>query len=480
MDGTMMNRRKDAQEVPFPLVGGNGFGRYPIISSEQTFNMIESDGWLVDYAGYAQVASYSANGKGRGNFRSTQFNFMLTVINNIVYIVNTNLTYNQIGQLDTFIGDVFIAEDRQGHIGICDKNSIWIYTPSTGTFAKATVDGTNPLDFIPGYIAFHNGRFISVDLNSAQWRLSDPKNNNSEFPNSTQFVGNFSGGGSAVAVVPIPSTENNIFVMGLYNTELWTDQGLQGFPYVRNAAFGIDYGTVNAATVDYLDNMVCWVAQNTKSGPFVVMSNGGPANPISTDGIDFNLSKLTNPSDSIGFMFRQDGHIFYQFTFPTDNLSYVYDFKTNQFSTLTDANMNYHPAKHVAFFNNTYYFVSLNDSNLYELSTAYSSLDGDEMPRIRINKTFRLGNAYPFVADEISFFVESGESDDIPRLDFSVSEDGGVTFSNFDNLQLNSLGNRQYAAIYNNLGRANQLTIQIRYYGLGRAVLGNGTLVYHI
>ena len=39
-------------EVPLGMVGGNTYGRYNKISSAQTWNMMISDGFLVDYAGF--------------------------------------------------------------------------------------------------------------------------------------------------------------------------------------------------------------------------------------------------------------------------------------------------------------------------------------------------------------------------------------------------------------------------------------------
>ena len=59
---------------------------------------------------------------------------------------------------------------------------------------------------------------------------------------------------------------------------------------------------------------------------------------ITTDGIDYVLSQLTNPSDSQGFIFRQDGHLIYHINFYTDNLSLFYDFNNKKFFHASDHN----------------------------------------------------------------------------------------------------------------------------------------------
>jgi len=58
-------RQESIQEVPLKIVGGNHFGRYPKISVEQTFNMIISDGALVEYAGYKNIKNLNPNQTGR-------------------------------------------------------------------------------------------------------------------------------------------------------------------------------------------------------------------------------------------------------------------------------------------------------------------------------------------------------------------------------------------------------------------------------
>lgn len=418
-----------AKDIPLRIVGSSVFGRYPKISVEQTFNMIMSDGWLVDYAGYKNVTAQNTttrlpsplngNGVGRGIFHSTIINKIIAVVYNTVYLIDENINVTPIFTLNTFAGDVFIAEDTQGHIAVCDKVNIWIYNEVGGSVTLATLSG----GFTPGYVAYHNGRFVSVDLQSSQWRLSDPAQNNSVFPNTAQFVGGFQTKPDIpVAVVPFPGKSNLILVMGKNLGEFWTDQGLALFPYQKSTGINIDYGCLNADTIAVSNDSICWLAGNEKSGPFIAVTNSGVPEKISTDGIDFRLGALTTPTDSHGFFFRQDGHLLYQLTFPTDNFSLVYDFNTQKFFTLTDESMNYHIAKRAVYFNETYYFVSLNDGNLYEFDTSISNYNYgfnaqsqyivDEIPRVRIPQTLRQDDGSNFITNAIAIPFEMGYQPD--------------------------------------------------------------------
>ena len=432
----MIPRNELTKDFPLKTVGSSIFGRYPFISLEKSFNIIISDEFMVDYAGYFNVLGQNtetrrpnplnSNGVGRGEYHSTKINRVIAAVYNGIYSITDNLTFSRIGTLDTINGDVFFAEDTQGHIAICDKKDIWIYTPSTGTFVKATLNGTLPLDFTPGYIAYQNGRFLSVDLgttNGSSWRLSDPVSGNSQFPFDAQHVGQFQTKADIpLAIFPMPGKGNLILIMGSIGGEFWVDVGAALFPYQKQQSINLDYGTLNSDTIAFNKDIACWLAGNDKSGPFIAYTEGGVPQQISTDGIDFFLSQISTPTDSHGFFFKQDGHLIYQLTFPTDNASIIYDFNTQKFYNVSDENMNYHPAKNAVYFNDTYYFISLNDGNFYEfdtLSTTYNygyNSAGEyiekEIPRIRICQTEREPDGSNAIYNGIAIPFEMGTQPD--------------------------------------------------------------------
>lgn len=540
----MKPRSETFKTLPLGMVNGNTFGRYPKISVSQTFNLIESDGWLVDYAGYSLVATLLAGGVGRGIYKSAIQNVMIVVISNTVFLVNSNVSYSIIGFIGSATGDVFIAEDIQGQIAICDKTAIWIYDPTrTPAFFEATL----PLGFIPGYVAFHDGRFVAPNLqgtsqanadDNGAWQLSNPSAvpSNSVWPGGTQYVGEFQTKADfPVAVVPFPGHSNLLFVMGNIVTELWYDQGLQLFPYQRSASVNIDYGCANADTIAYLDNYLCWIGYNERAGASVMVSTGGVPERISNDGIDYVLAQLKKPQDAHGFMIRQDGHIIYQFCFPTDNVSYIYDFNTKKFFTVTDPHWNYHIAKKAVFFNGTYYFVAINDGNLYEMSSSDTTYNGQLIPRCRIMSTVREPNSLPFICNNVTFPVEQGVDSilvapsplqiypdvpapdspgvplvtedyqhtiateggtqlategplytgkfsvpplypQLPCIDMAVSRNGGYTFSSYKRTYLNPQGYQVNRFIEYNLGWSNELVLKFEFWSAGRIVVGEGTM----
>jgi hypothetical protein len=283
----------------------------------------------------------------------------------------------------------------------------------------------------------------------------------------------------AVACIRFPGRGNLLLVFGSTIAEHWYDVGAALFPYQRSQSTNLDYGCLNPATIAESENMVCWLGINEKSGPTIMYSSGGDINHLSTDGIDFKLATLTNPANSYAFMFKQYGHLFYVITFVTDGVTYAYDFKNQAFYTLSDENLSYFPAKRVAFFNDEYYFVSINDGNIYQLGSQFDNYDyGDgrvfDAPRIRILPSINFPDQSYFVSGYTGFTIEQGITNQVQRVDMSLSKDGGVNFGSVASKTLNTLGNRQNRLMYWNLGMANDLTQQFRFYGLNRFLITNG------
>lgn len=461
------------QDIPLDIVGSTVYGRYPKISVEQTWNMIISDGWLVPYAGYEKSLEIAKVGEGRGIFNSTRLGRIIACIDDGIYLIDKNLSKQKIGSLQTFSGDVIMDENDNSQIAICDKSTIYIYDWGNNTFTQQS------LDFIPGYVTFHDGRFIAPALGTNTWRLSDSVDGVTTWPSSASFVGSLqTKPDDALAVVRMPGGGSLIFVFGKVVCEPWFDVGAQLFPYQRSSSFSVDYGCLNPATIATSDNLIVWLGANEKSGPVIMYSTGGSATPIQQDGIDFKFGQIKNPEQSYGFLFKQDGHLIYQLTFSgkDDNLTFAYDFNTKKFFCLSDTNQEAHIAKRIVFFNNTYFFVSFIDGNLYEMSSKYTTFDGEEIPRIRICNTIRAPSTNPFIINSLTFPIEQGQDEEIPRVDLSISTDGGEGFGNTVGMKCNHLGYRKNRFTYWNCGYANEFIPQFRFWSQGRVVAGNGTV----
>jgi hypothetical protein len=537
------NAVQQVQEVPLKIVGGSNFGRYPKISLEQTWNFIVSDDFLVPYAGYKTALVANSDSVGRGIYSSFNGEIMIAVIGKEIIRISYNSVTNElqnngiVGLLATTQGQVYIAENNNSQICITDNAYVYVYNWRTGDF-HSNAPGVNAqiltFDYPnPGYVSFQNGRLIIACQSTQYWILSGPNDaltwptlNPSTNPN---LVGTIqTKPTTTVAAIPVPGGGNNIIVLGTNVGESWQDVGASLFPYQRGVTFNIDFGCLNASSIAKLDNMIVWLGFNEQSGPVIMYTTGSVAKRISTDGIDYVLTNLTNPENCTGFLFRQDGHIIYQFTFPDDNISYIYDFNTGLFFNVSDDKLNYHIARQVVFFNNDYYFVSLRGGDVYRFGTQYTdaiySIEGElinrELPRIRITPPLRLPSQRYFIGKSLGFTIENGQINikqklpvtsntigqilatesyvdittesgnplgvekTIPEttyvvnyseaVDLSISRDGGESFGSSWRLNMNPTGQRKSRFIWQRLGIVNDVTFQLRFSGFGRFVATDG------
>jgi hypothetical protein len=491
----MMTNRADGLQQKLDIVGSSTFGINPKILASRTFNMIQSDDWLIGYSGYKKKLTIFETGNGRGIFTSIKSNSLIVVISNRVYSIKvytetgkTSQTYSSsfIGQIDTFFGDCFIDENNTNQIAICDQKNIYIYNYISETFVMAVL----PEDFVAGYVTYQDGRFVATDSSSARWALSKEGDGLNWFwgasgePvfNTIQTKPDFARG-----ALRFPGRGNLLFVMGNSVTELWTDVGATFFPYQRSTSINFDYGCINPATIAASGEIVAWLGYNEKSGPVIMYSTGSDIKQISTDGINFKFQTLTNPFSSSAFFVKLNGHLIYQLTFydPNDNYSLIYDFNTQKFYDVTDEKMNYHIARRVAFFDNTYFFVSFNDGNLYEMDSDYSFYDyGEfedgnkkifEIPRVRVCNNFRMPDSSRYIINNITFTLEQGNDqfhleynkNYQPRIGLSISKNGGISFSSYVERPVYLSGQRRNILNWWSLGSANDFVPQFRFWGKG-------------
>lgn len=595
----MQNRSaQTAQEIPLDIVGGANFGRWPQISSENVVNMFSADGFSINFAGYQYRIPLLGN--GRGFFVSTKSGLMFAVSSSTAYKITSNLGAVPIFSLQTDSTDVFIDEDLANNVAFCDGTNIHIYNYVTEQvyIAGSDVSGSGgvitQLDFVPNYVVFHNGRFLATsarlhqasaiatgigagNLNVGQWRLSDIKQSSGQsyvvFQSNAQRQGGFQTKPDLpVGIVRLPGRQNQIIVLGSISGQQWTNYGLALFPYQLNTTFNFDFGCLNAATIATLSNITIWLGKNESSGVVIMYTTGQDIQKISTDGIDKRLENLSSPEKCYAFTYMQSGHLFYVFTFygEEDNFTLAYDFSTGKFQTLMDERFNFFIAKKIVLFNNKYYFISINDGNIYEINSGFTTYnykpsandDGiREIPRARITKTFRTPDDAPHVFNDLWFVIEQGideqntgqgnyvdtltiedagsgyteasiliegdgngayatltledgeitaveledkgvgytwavatvigdgtggslsttlkVNDYVPRVDLSVSYDGGYTWSNYDQMQMTRLGRFRSRFYYNGLGQGNEITLQFRYHCKSRFLCSDGKMSYY-
>lgn len=528
-------------QADIDLIGSSTFGLHKKISAAQTWNMYISDGWYANYPGWKKIVELNSSlgtAEGRGGLKSTRGNFILVCVGNTLWRFDTNETATLIGNISTHSGPVFMAENLSAQICIVDGLRMYIYNRLDNTLTEQTVPGS----LIPNFVDYHNTYFLvgNADTtgNGAEWfafKFLDAQNVEVAYTLALQTKSDY-----ARAVVRIPGKGNNVLVLGLSVGEIHTNiGGAQG--YQRVSTMNIDYGTVSVSTIARLKNFVFWLAVNEASVPVILMFNGGETKEVSTDGINGELEKIQYPSRSVGYLYSVGAHLFYILTFyhPSDNKSYMYDVSSDKFYNIGDWNFNIHPARMVLYLGTKTYFISLKNGSIYKTSSqilyqdeniatypneGYNFADIHPIPQERICSTFRKKGSVKGIGRRFTFTVEQGNdlayseisavdfSQNIvtevtleniisqdgeqlvtqnnavtefgesvlyaPRLDLSVSKNGGHTFSASAFRKMNFYGHRQNYVQWPMLGKFNEITFKIKFWGFGRFTCTGGLFYY--
>ncbi len=501
-----MRQTPASNQVPVNVTGSSIFGRFPKISSERTYNLYLSDEWLINTSGYERILEIFPTGEGRGIFNSIRGGFMLVVVNASVYSISTVLGTTFIGNLATANGEVFIDENLSAQICIVDGFNAYIYNYSLG-FPNLTVQVTAPL--VPNYVVYHNTFFLLGNgINSgtgASWYAYSFASPTTISTSATNTFALQTKPDYPIAVVRLPGQAANVLVFGTSVCEVFTNVGgLQN--YRRNNTINIDYGCVSVRTIATSDKYVAWLAENENNAPIILVYTGNGYQPISTDGIDHVLSNINFPAQSTAMFVRKDGHLFYQLTFynPADNLTLTYDFTTEKFFDLTDHFENYHPARNYVYFNHKTYFVSLNNGSIYEDNTDFTTYNESigsvdpllnyVIPRARITNTIRLPDTARFIANSLVLMIDQGNDPNyvglpepissvpapppayIPRVDLAISQDEGITWSNYVSRNLNPIGYRRNQLTWERMGQSNSLTFKFRFWSTSSVIVNTCTL----
>lgn len=456
-----------AEQIPINIVGSSSFGNYPKISLEKTYNMFESDGFLVPYPAYHKVIETIVGGKeGRGLFRSFRGDLMVAVVDSSVYKIDINLSAQLVGTLNTSIGEVFMDENLQQQICIVDGSSMYIYNYALNQLVRQT-GGPLGSDLIPNYVTYHNTFFVIGNGNTTgtgdRWYTYERSGATTVTKRTEMLLQTKPD--NALAIKRIPGQASNVLVFGGSVCEVHTQVGglsANGEPidYQRNNSISIDSGCLSVSTIASNDTHIAWLGVSDSNLPVIMVMSGQIADKISTDGINFFLQSVKAPEKSTAMMYSLNGHLFYHLTFlgPDDNTTLIYDFTTEKFYHLSDQNLDYHPAREMVFFNanenaildevpQNIFFISVKGGNIYQLSQQFTNIVEDinndlaagvdpnlvfEMQRVRICKPIRFPTSAPFKANQLCFTIEMG-CDDIPAVQeclvLMITEDNIRIFS---------------------------------------------------
>ena len=397
--------------------------------------------------------------------------YLIAVAGSFVYritVASGVYTSTQVGTLTTSTGYVSITDNQTTNNGltayIVDGVNRYTWVVSTNTFVTLpTTDGpwtgASVCGVVDNYIIFNepdtqnwSATSVGVATSPALYGIKD---------------------GSPDDLVSIIVDRRQVFLLGEVTTEVWTNvgstiQGIITFPFQRIPGSSVQHGCAAAFSVARVSTMFMFVAQDTRGQALIGSIEGYQFTRISTHAVEQTLMNQYI-ADAVAYTYQLEGHEMYVVTFPSIDLTWVYDASTKiwhkwlSWDNLTGYHR--HRSNCGAFFNNVYLVGDYENGKIYQLDNAVYTENGNTIRRLRRapHLTQDLQRQY-FSELQIQFQpgvgLQTGQGQD-PQAMLRWSNDGGSTWSNEHWTSIGLVGKYKNRAIWRRLGWARDRIFEV-------------------
>jgi hypothetical protein len=307
-------------------------------------------------------------------------------------------------------------------------------------------EGGNTVDIVDNYFVYNRP-------NSQQWAASNP------LSPITPALSFSSKDGSPDDLVSIIVDHREVYCLGENSSEVWVDVGTFPFPFQRIPGTSTQHGIAAKFSMSRLGNSFAYVSRNNRGEAQIMMMNGYVPTRISTHAVEQTLLNK-NIDDAIAWTYQQEGHECYVVSFPTLDLTWVYDVSTTMWHKWLwiDNTNTYHRHRGncAALFQGKVYVGDYENGIIYLLDPHNFTDNGQEIRRLR-RAPHLVTDLQRQYLDELQIQFQPGvgnQSDpgQTPQAMLRWSNDGGSTWSNEHWTSIGAVGLYKNRAIWRRLG----------------------------
>ena len=323
--------------------------------------------------------------------------------------------------------------------------------PSTdGAFS-----GGNTVDIVDNYFVYNRP-------SSQQWAASNP------LSPITPALSFSSKDGAPDNLVSLIVDHREVYLLGEASSEVWVDVGSFPFPFQRIPGTSTQHGIAAKFSVARLGNSFAYVSRNSRGQAQIMMMNGYIPTRISTHAVEQTLLNQYI-DDAIAWTYQQEGHECYVVSFPTLDLTWVYDVSTgmwHKWLSIDNTNTYHrHRGNCSAVFNGKVYVGDFDNGIIYLLDPNNYTDNGQEIRRLRRAPHLVTDLQREYLEElQIQFQPGVGNQSDpgqSPQAMLRWSNDGGSTWSNEHWTSIGAVGLYKNRAIWRRLGWARDRVFEV-------------------
>jgi hypothetical protein len=384
-----------------------------------------------------------------------------------------------------FIPGVVVSD---GGVGIPGGTTIVSVNYNAGTFTMSANATTSPAGetitatlpafmqivdpaFLPASrVAFIEGWLIFNQVGTRTFFTNAP------VPYTVGFAGSFYAlkDSSTDNIVTLFENARELWLIGERTSELWYNSGGANFAFSRIPGVGPHIGCSATHSITRLGTSLMWLGKNEQGENIVVGTNQYTWDTISTIAINKAISSYPFVSDAIGYGYQEQGHGFYVLTFPTADVTWVFDGSTKMWHQ----RLSYDPNTGVYHRHRSNCFVNFADLRLVGDYTTGQIHQMDRAFYTDAGNPIRCQRRTPHVwsrEDRKRVFQSSLQVEFTPGVGLQVgqgvnpqamlrwSNDGGFTWSSEHWATIGAAGATKNRAMWRRLGRARDRVFELNY-----------------
>lgn len=392
---------------------------------------------------------------------------LMTITTPATATAQAQFSISTVGPLVTSTGPVVMRDNATGGIvALADGPNGYVYNIAANTLTQITDEawlGSDNIAYIGGLFIFNKPGTQIFYTSPIYW-------NGVTALDGTYFALKDVGADNLIAHI---ENQRELWLVGSETTEVWyLDPAATTFPFSRLQGALLQVGCAAKHTLCRTGQGLIWLAKSERGENSVVMTQGYQFAPVSTPAVAYAIAQYDVVDDAFAFIYTEEGHEFYQLTFPTAGVTWVYDLTTDMWHQRSRYDVptgihGRHRANCHANFAKQHLIGDFANGQIYRMSRQVFS-DGPD-PLVSVRRTphvwdkgerNRVKQSRIQIDFRVGVATSTGQGS-YPMCMLRWSNDGGMTWGTRHELSIGKIGETTRRVIKRRLGAARDRVYEV-------------------
>lgn len=265
-----------------------------------------------------------------------------------------------------------------------------------------------------------------------------------------------------------------LWLIGERNSEVWFTSAGANFGFQRVPGVAPPIGCSAVQSLCQFGDSLAWLAKNQNGENIVVRTNQYAWERLSTHAIEAAIASYPLVSDAIGYAYQDQGHLFYVLTFPTADVTWVFDASSGKWhrrASFDDVTGVFHRHRSNCYMDmqNLRLVGDYQTGQIHQMTRTVYTDAGEPLVCLRRlphiwNKENRERVFHSQIQIEFAPGVglQTGQGSD-PQAMLRWSDDGGASYGSEHWATIGKAGRTKNRAMWRRLGQARDRVYELRF-----------------